>query len=113
MSEANHKNIVVVGAGIIGTSVATMLSKVSPNWHENNNAGTGHAALCELNYTVEQDDGSIDASKAQEINEQFELSRQFWGNLVKNGDISNPEEFIQPLPHISFVMGPTNVNFLR
>ena len=106
-----------------------MLSKVSPNWHidmferlegagiessnENNNAGTGHAALCELNYTVEQDDGSIDASKAQEINEQFELSRQFWGNLVKNGDISNPEEFIQPLPHISFVMGPTNVNFLR
>ena len=129
MSEANHKNIVVVGAGIIGTSVATMLSKVSPNWHidmferlegagiessnENNNAGTGHAALCELNYTVEQDDGSIDASKAHEINEQFELSRQFWGNLVKNGDISNPEEFIQPLPHISFVMGPTNVNFLR
>ncbi len=129
MSEANHKNIVVVGAGIIGTSVATMLSKVSPNWHidmferlegagiessnEKNNAGTGHAALCELNYTVEQDDGSIDASKAQEINEQFELSRQFWGNLVKNGDISNPEEFIQPLPHISFVMGPTNVNFLR
>ena len=106
MSEANHKNIVVVGAGIIGTSVATMLSKVSHNWHidmferlegagiessnENNNAGTGHAALCELNYTVEQDDGSIDASKAQEINEQFELSRQFWGNLVKNGDISNP-----------------------
>ena len=69
MSEANHKNIVVVGAGIISTSVATMLSKVSPNWHidmferlegagiessnENNNAGTGHAALCELNYTVE------------------------------------------------------------
>ena len=70
MSEANHKNIVVVGAGIIGTSVATMLSKVSPNWHidmferlegagiessnENNNAGTGHAALCELNYMMVQ-----------------------------------------------------------
>ena len=131
MSRTNpiHKHIVIIGAGIIGTSVATMLSKVSPNWHidvferldgagiessnEKNNAGTGHAALCELNYTVEQEDGSIDASKAQEINEQFEMSKQFWGNLVKNGDISNPEEFITPLPHISFVMGPTNVNFLR
>ena len=128
-SNDQHKDIVVIGAGVIGTSVATVLSKVSPNWNidmyerldeagiessnEKNNAGTGHAALCELNYTVQQKDGSIDASKAEEINEQFELSKQFWGNLVKNGDISNPEEFIQPLPHISFVMGPTNVEFLR
>lgn len=128
-SDDQHKDIVVIGAGVIGTSVATVLSKVSPNWNidmyerldeagiessnEKNNAGTGHAALCELNYTVQQKDGSIDASKAEEINEQFELSKQFWGNLVKNGDISNPEEFIQPLPHISFVMGPTNVEFLR
>src|SRR5699024_2777377 len=81
--------------------------------NERNNAGTGHAALCELNYTVEQQDGSIDIEKAKVINEQFEESRQFWSYLVKNGEIEKPEEFIRPLPHISFVQGADNVDFLK
>src|SRR5699024_421434 len=81
--------------------------------NEKNNAGTGHAALCELNYTVEQEDGSIDIEKAKEINEQFEESRQFWSYLVKSGEIENPEEFIRPLPHMSFVQGADNVDFLK
>ena len=54
---------------------------------------------------MKQPDGSIDIEKAKEINEQFEISKQFWGHLVKNNSISNPKEFIQPLPHISFVRG--------
>ena len=70
-------------------------------------------ALCELNYTVRKPDGSIDIEKAKEINEQFEISKQFWSHLVKNKSISNPKEFIQPLPHISFVRGKNNVQFLK
>ena len=79
--------------------------------NEWNNAGTGHAALCELNYTVEKPDGSIDISKAIKINEQFQFSRQFWSYLVKRNLISNPQDFIMPLPHMSFVQGEENVNF--
>ena len=62
---------------------------------------------------MKQPDGSIDIEKAKEINEQFEISKQFWGHLVKNNIISNPKEFIQPLPHISFVRGKNNVQFLK
>ena len=51
--------------------------------------------------------------KQKEINEQFEISKQFWSHLVKNKSISNPKEFIQPLPHISFVRGKNNVQFLK
>ena len=66
-----------------------------------------------MNYTVEQEDGSIDVEKAKEINEQFEISKQFWSHLVKSKAIENPKEFIRPLPHISFVMGMRNVDFLK
>ena len=48
-----------------------------------NNAGTGHAALCELNYTPQRSDGGIDISKALQVNTEFDLSRQFWTYLVK------------------------------
>ena len=106
-----------------------MLKEIAPDWNihlyerldrpgiessnERNNAGTGHAALCELNYTVQQPDGSIDIEKAKEINEQFEISKQFWGHLVKSGNIEDPRAFINPLPHISFVRGKNNVKFLK
>ena len=66
-----------------------------------------------MNYTVRQPDGSINIEQAKEINEQFELSKQFWSHLVQNKTISNPEEFIRPLPHISFVRGKNNVQFLK
>src|SRR5690606_1477380 len=78
-----------------------------------NNAGTGHAALCELNYTAEKADGSIDISKAVKINEQFLVSKQFWSYLVNNKRISNPQDFIMPLPHMSMVLGEKNVAFLK
>src|SRR5699024_8980618 len=66
-----------------------------------------------LNYTVEQKDGSINIEKAKVINEQFEISKQFWYHLIRNKEIQNPQDFIQPLPHIIFVQGQDNVNFLK
>ncbi|MFC3418944.1 malate dehydrogenase (quinone) [Salinicoccus hispanicus] len=129
MDNAEPKKVILIGAGILSSTFGSFLKNIEPDWNiklferldqpaiessnEKNNAGTGHAALCELNYTVEQEDGSIDIEKAKEINEQFEVSKQFWSHLVKNKEIQNPEEFIRPLPHISFVQGTDNVNFLR
>ena len=78
-----------------------------------NNAGTGHAALCELNYMPEAADGSVDPAKAISINEQFQLSRQFWASLVEAGDLPAPETFINPTPHMTFVRGRDNVRYLR
>jgi malate dehydrogenase (quinone) len=78
-----------------------------------NNAGTGHAALCELNYTPEKADGSVDISKALQINTEFDLSRQFWSYLVKKGAIKDPSVFIHPVPHYSFVRGDENAVYLK
>ena len=129
MSDSNSKDVILIGAGVLSTTFGSFLKDLAPDWNiklferlekpaiessnERNNAGTGHAALCELNYTVEQKDGSIDIEKAKEINEQFEISKQFWSYLVKTNQIQNPQEFIRPLPHISFVQGERNINFLK
>ncbi len=78
-----------------------------------NNAGTGHAAYCELNYTPQLDDSSIDTTKALNINSAFELSLQFWSYLVEEGSLPSPSNFINPAPHCSFVWGEENVAFLR
>ena len=78
-----------------------------------NNAGTGHSALCELNYTPQQPDGSISIAGAVKVNEQFQVSRQFWAHLVENGLLPEPSSFINPTPHMSFVWGESNVEFLR
>ena len=78
-----------------------------------NNAGTGHSALCELNYTKEQPDGTFDISSAVTVNEQFQVSRQFWSHLVNAGVIPDPQSFINPVPHMSFVWGEENVDYLR
>jgi malate dehydrogenase (quinone) len=77
-----------------------------------NNAGTGHSALCELNYTPEKSDGTIDISKAVKVNEQFQVSRQFWSYLVEKGLLDDPQAFINPVPHMSFVTGDANVKYL-
>ncbi|CAM4312361.1 malate dehydrogenase (quinone) [Lacicoccus alkaliphilus] len=129
MDNAKPKKVILIGAGIMSATFGTFLKNVEPDWniklferldapamessHGQNNAGTGHAALCELNYTVEQEDGSVDIEKAKEINEQFEISMQFWSYLVRNQHIDDPRAFIRPLPHISFVYGEDNVNFLK
>src|SRR5690625_3770031 len=124
----SEKNIVLIGAGIMSATLATLIKKVEPTWNITvlerasapgqessngwNNAGTGHEALCELNYTPENEDGVIEVDKAIEIYNQFQISKQFWSHLVKDGDITNPTEFIQSLPHISFVQGKKNQAFL-
>jgi len=78
-----------------------------------NNAGTGHAALCELNYTPAGPDGAVDVSKAVTINEQFAVSRQFWSHLVRSGLTGAPKDFITPVPHVSFVTGEAGRSYMR
>ncbi|MCH5583720.1 malate:quinone oxidoreductase [Shimazuella sp. AN120528] len=122
-------DVILIGAGIMSATLGTLLKELVPEWkitvfeklsnagqessNEWNNAGTGHAALCELNYTVEKSDGSVDISKAIKINEQFQLSMQFWSYLVNKKLINNPHDFIMPLPHMSFVQGEKDVMFLK
>jgi malate dehydrogenase (quinone) len=126
---ANRTDVVLVGAGIMSATLAVILKELDPSLRVElyevlsgaaqessnawNNAGTGHAALCELNYTPEKTDGSIDISKALQVNTEFDLSRQFWAYLVKKGAIKDPQSFIHPVPHFSFVRGPENRTFLR
>lgn len=78
-----------------------------------NNAGTGHSALCELNYTPQKSDGSIDTTKAITVNEQFQVSRQFWAYAVENGVLPDVRSFLNPIPHVSFVHGAANTKYLR
>ena len=78
-----------------------------------NNAGTGHAANCELNYTPQRSDGSIDISRALQVNTEFDISRQLGSHLVTKGAIADPRAFIESCPHMSFVWGQENVAFLR
>ncbi|QGQ45413.1 malate:quinone oxidoreductase [Metabacillus sediminilitoris] len=122
-------DVILIGAGIMSATLGTLLKELVPEWEITvfeklanageessnawNNAGTGHAALCELNYTVEKPDGSVDISKAININEQFQVSMQFWSYLVNSGLIQNPQDFIMPLPHMSMVQGEENVSFLK
>ncbi|MFG6146836.1 malate:quinone oxidoreductase [Halobacillus sp. B23F22_1] len=126
--EANT-DVILIGAGIMSATLGSLLKELVPDWNVKvferlgsageessnvwNNAGTGHAALCELNYTHAHPDGSIDITKAIKVNEQFQVSKQFWSYLVNSHMIRNPQEFILSLPHMSFVQGEKNVNFLR
>jgi malate dehydrogenase (quinone) len=130
MSNGETKtDVILIGAGIMSATLGTIIKELVPEWeikvfeklenageessNEWNNAGTGHAALCELNYTTEKPDGSVDISKAISINEQFQVSMQFWSYLVNSGLIQNPQEFIRQLPHMSLVQGEENVSFLK
>ncbi|HLI96468.1 MAG TPA: malate dehydrogenase (quinone), partial [Candidatus Baltobacteraceae bacterium] len=125
----NQVDIVLVGGGIMSATLAALLKEVQDDltieifelldvpaaessnaW---NNAGTGHAALCELNYTPQNPDGSISIARALKINTQFDFSRQFWAYMVRKGAMGTPESFIHDVPHISFVWGDENVAFLR
>ncbi|WP_416150782.1 malate:quinone oxidoreductase [Salipaludibacillus sp. HK11] len=128
-SRETKTDVILIGAGIMSATLGTLLKELVPeikitvyenlpsageeSSNEWNNAGTGHAALCELNYTNEKPDGSIDISKAIKINEQFQVSMQFWSYLVNNNLIKNPEDFITTLPHMSMVQGEDNVTFLK
>jgi malate dehydrogenase (quinone) len=130
VSKLEKVDVALVGGGIMSATLGTFLRLLDPKlkisayerldkvaqessnpW---NNAGTGHAALCELNYMPDSKDGSLpDPSKAISINEQFQLSRQFWSYLVKNKVLKNPETFIHSTPHMTFVQGEKDVDYLR
>ncbi len=122
-------DVALIGAGIMSATLGTILRQLEPSWSISvferleaaaaessdpwNNAGTGHSALCELNYTPAGPDGEIDITKALNINEQFQMSRQFWAHGVDNGVLGAPNEFINPIPHVSFCHGESGVEFLR
>jgi malate dehydrogenase (quinone) len=125
--ESAECDVLLVGEGIMSATVATLLAELDPSlrieiferldrvagestdaW---NNAGTGHAALCELNYTPEKD-GRVEAAKAVKVMEAFERSKQLWGHLAEHGELGPPEAFVRSVPHLSFV-GEADVGFLR
>lgn len=122
-------DVVLIGGGVMSATLGTYLQALQPDWSITlverldqvaeessngwNNAGTGHSAFMELNYTPEKDDGTIDISKAVEISEAFEISRQFWSYQIKNGVMHDPNLFINNVPHISFVWGDENTEFLN
>jgi malate dehydrogenase (quinone) len=129
LTDNKKPEIVLIGAGIMSATLAVLLKELVPHaaitiferlkkaaeessdaW---NNAGTGHSAFCELNYTPQQDDGAIDISKAVKIASQFEVSKQFWAYLVQQRYIAAPASFISHVPHISFVWGEENAAYLK
>ena len=122
-------DVVLIGAGIMSATLGMLLKELQPDitieiferldvaaaessdaW---NNAGTGHSAFCELNYTPQKEDGSVETAKAVAIAESFEVSKQFWSFLVQHNLVGSPETFIKSIPHISFVWGEKNVEFLK
>ena len=124
MSSTNQKislDVALIGGGIMSATLGTFLNHVEPGWSIGvfesldragaessdpwNNAGTGHSALCELNYSPAGADGSVDPTKALGIAEQFQQSRQFYAWLVEQGIVKDPSTFINALPHASFVIG--------
>jgi len=128
-SQSAFPDVVLVGAGIMSATLGVLLKELQPElsieifeslhrvalessdaW---NNAGTGHAALCELNYTPQRVDGSVDCSKAIGINESFQISLQLWSYLVERNRIVMPENFIRSVPHLSFVKGEADCDYLR
>ncbi|MFM2369613.1 MAG: hypothetical protein RL619_1923 [Bacteroidota bacterium] len=125
----SNSDVVLIGAGIMSATLGLILKELQPDikieiyerldiaaaessdaW---NNAGTGHSAFCELNYTPESEDGSISPKKAISIAESFEVSRQFWAYLVQQKKVPSPENFIKSVPHMSFVWGEKNVEYLK
>jgi len=122
-------DVVLIGAGVMSATLGTMLKELDPDLSIQmfermdsvsaessdamNNAGTGHSGFAELNYTPEMPDGTIDTKKAVDINEQFEVSKQFWAYQVKKQYLGDPHTFINNVPHMAFVWGDDNINYLR
>ncbi|MCA4777606.1 malate dehydrogenase (quinone) [Empedobacter stercoris] len=127
--EKQLQEVVLIGAGIMSATLSILLKKINPaikisvfekldkigfeSSDAFNNAGTGHSAFCELNYTPIDKNGNVNIDKAINIAKQFETSKEFWSYLVENNYVSSPEKFLRPTPHMSFVWGEDDVNFLR
>ncbi len=128
-SKVSKFDAVLVGTGVMSATLSAMLRRLEPDWaiaiverldgaaaessHPWNNAGTGHAGLCELFYTPQRPDGSIDISKAVRVNEQFQVTRQFWAYAAENEMLSDVRGFLNSVPHVSFVQGAERVDYLR
>lgn len=129
LTVAPEYDVVLVGGGIMSATLGLLLHELDPTLHiaiferlgrfaqESsapwNNAGTGHSAYCEFNYTPQMPDGTVNISKAEKIAEQFEVTKQFYSYLVKQGIVQNPETFINACPHMSFVFGESDREFLH
>lgn len=127
--DSANPDVVLIGGGIMSATLAALFGVVAPEWNVTvfesgpevagessqawNNAGTGHAALCELNYTPAGPDGRVHPAKALTINEQFQVSRQFWSHLTREGMTGSPKDFITPVPHVSFVTGESGRSYMR
>ena len=127
--EAKKVDVLLIGGGIMSATLGVWLNELEPDWSMEmverldgvaeessngwNNAGTGHSALAELNYTPEDKNGHVEIPKAVEINEAFQISRQFWSWQVQQGVLKNPRSFINSTPHMSFVWGDDNIKFLK
>lgn len=127
----NNKSttIVLIGGGIMSATLGVLLKQLMPGARLNvyerlhkiaeessdawNNAGTGHSAFCELNYTPERADGTLDCNKAIQIGEQFEVSKQFWTYLVKQQLLQHPSSLINRVPHYSLVQSTADIEFLK
>ncbi|SEL07615.1 malate dehydrogenase (quinone) [Pseudomonas agarici] len=128
-AEAKKVDVLLIGGGIMSSTLGIWLNELQPDWSMEmverldgvaeessngwNNAGTGHSALAESNYTPYGKDGKIDISKAIEINESFQITRQFLSWQVRQGVLKNPHSFINSTPHMSFMWGDDNVKFLK
>ncbi|MEE7439781.1 malate dehydrogenase (quinone) [Methylobacterium oryzae] len=122
-------DVLLIGGGIMSATLGVWLNALEPNWSIQmverldqvalessngwNNAGTGHSALAELNYTLEKKNGQIEIAKAVEINEAFQVTRQFLAHQVKTGVMTDPRAFINYTPHMSFVWGDANIAYLK
>ncbi|MEO6996032.1 MAG: malate:quinone oxidoreductase, partial [Lacunisphaera sp.] len=126
----DNPDVVLIGSGVMSANLGALLKQLDPTlriqlyeaadelayeasngW---NNAGTGHAGICELSYTPNREaDGTVKVQKAIDIFQEFEQSLQFWGHAVSSGMIDSPTEFINPVKHISFVHGKEQVDYLR
>ena len=125
-----NPDVILIGSGIMSANLGALLKRLEPGLsiqvyevteelaqessHGWNNAGTGHAGICELSYTPKREaDGTVNVAKAIGIFEQFEQTKQFWGYAVASGMADNPKDFINPIAHVSFVHGPEQVDFLK
>jgi malate dehydrogenase (quinone) len=127
--DSYYSDAILIGTGIMSATLGTFLKKLEPQWTMQifermdrvamesseawNNAGTGHSAFCELNYTPQNTEGAVSTSKAVKIAESYEVSKEFWSFLVEKGIIDDPLEVIRHIPHISFVWGEEDTAFLR
>lgn len=122
-------DVLLIGGGIMSATLGVYLAELEPNWRYEvferldgvaeessngwNNAGTGHSALCELNYTPMDKNGNVQIAAALRINESFQVSRQFWSHQVRQGVLGNPREFINSTPHMNMVFGEENRQFIE